>query len=51
MAGGATKTQAYAFGFAHTLPIEIGLIVAAIAVSLAYVRLVRKFAATHHAKG
>lgn len=47
MAAGATKTQAYAFGFAHTLPIEIGLIVAAIAVSLAYVRLVRKFAATH----
>ena len=47
MAAGATKTQAYAFGFAHTLPIEIGLIVAAIAVSLAYVRLVRKFAAAH----
>lgn len=47
LAAGATKAQAYAFGFAQTLPIEIGLIVAALALSLAYVRLVRKFADAH----
>lgn len=47
LAAGATKAQAYAAGFAHTLPIEVGLVAAAIALSLVYVKLVRKFTATH----
>ena len=47
LAAGAAKAEAYAFGFAHTLPIEIGLVVAAIGVSLIYVRLVRAFTIAH----
>ncbi len=47
LAVGATKAQAYASGFAHTLPIEIALIVAALGLSLIYVRQVRAFIQAH----
>ncbi len=47
LAAGATKAHAYAVGFAHTLPIEIGCIVVAIAISLVYVKLVRAFSRSH----
>ncbi len=47
LASGATKARAYASGFAHTLPIEIALIVAALGLSLVYVRQVRAFTQTH----
>ena len=47
MAAGVAKAQAYAAGFAHTLYIEIGFVVVAVALSLVYVRLVRSFARSH----
>ncbi len=47
LAAGATKAQAYAFGFAHTLPIEIGLIVVALGLPLVYVKQVRAFTQAH----
>lgn len=47
MAAGASKAHAYAAGFAHTLPIEIGFIVGAIALSLIYVKWVRAFTLSH----
>lgn len=43
LAAGASKAHAYAVGFADTLPLEIGFIVAAIVLSLVYVRLVRAY--------
>lgn len=47
LAAGATKAHAYAVGFAHTLPIEIGCIVVALCLSLVFVKLVNKFVRDH----
>lgn len=51
IAAGATRAQAYAAGFSHTLLIEIGFIAVALIVSLLYVRLVRQFAKAHPDEG
>lgn len=47
LAVGASKAHAYAVGFAHTLPIEIGCIIAALLNSLAYVKLIKAFSRSH----
>lgn len=51
VAAGATKTEAYASGFAHTLPVEIGLVIAAIALSFAFVKLVKRYTLAHSGQG
>lgn len=42
MAGGATKADAYAAGFSHTLLIEIGVVVIALVVSVVFARVMRR---------
>lgn len=47
LAAGVGRAKAYALGFAQTLPIEIAAVAAALVLSLVYVRIVRKFTASH----
>lgn len=42
MAAGVSKASAYATGFSHTLVIDIGIVVVAVAVSVFFVRLMAK---------
>lgn len=42
MAHGATKASAYAAGFSHTLLIMIGILVVAVVIACAYVRIVKR---------
>lgn len=42
MAAGATKAQAYAAGFSHTLYIDLGILAVAFVVSIIFARIMRK---------
>lgn len=42
MAAGATKAQAYAVGFSHTLYIDLGILAVAFAASIVFARIMRK---------
>ena len=42
MAAGASKAQAYAAGFSHTLFIDIGILAVAFIVSIVFARVMRK---------
>lgn len=42
MAAGATKAQAYAAGFSHTLYIDLGILAVAFVVSVIFARIMRK---------
>ena len=41
-AAGASKAQAYAAGFSHTLFIDIGILAVAFIVSIVFARIIRK---------